>query len=197
MSMPFPVAIQSGTTISEWYALHSGGNTMRIPIDPPIVGPCNILMLGDQIGVYDCDGDLITTYVLNGDALKPKKKETSMTYLHREWVHVDDGTPCNFLASTPTVPDTEGSNWCCQDHVRKIQAVNWPVDQMDGIEAAFDSKYWEKQYRDLAEAYQTASTAADHFRAALCAFLELKVNPGDAELICQLNWAIAARKRSV
>ena len=42
MSMPFPVSIPSGTTISEWYALHSGGNTVRIPIVTPIVGPCSI-----------------------------------------------------------------------------------------------------------------------------------------------------------
>ena len=70
MSMPFPVSIPSGTTISEWYALHSGGNTVRIPIVPPIVGPCNILMCGDQVGIYDCDGDLATTYVLTGDTLR-------------------------------------------------------------------------------------------------------------------------------
>ena len=68
--MAFPVSIKSGTTIT--YALHSGGDTVRIPIVPPIVGPCNILMRGDQVEVYDCgSGELATTYVLTGDALEP------------------------------------------------------------------------------------------------------------------------------
>ena len=67
--MPFPVSIKSGTTIT--YALHSDGSTVRIPIVPPIVGPCNILVRGDQVGVYDCDGELTTTYVFTGDVLEP------------------------------------------------------------------------------------------------------------------------------
>ncbi len=115
-----------------------------------------------------------------------------MSYIHREWVHVDDGTPCNFLASTPTVPDTEGSNWCCGD-VRSIQAINWPLNQPDGVEA----KYWEQQFRGMLQSYTAAATQVDHLRAAICAFLGFSENPGDNELICQLNWITAKQTRTL
>jgi len=131
---------------------------------------------------------------LPSEQKKPKEKEATMTYQHREWVHVDDGTPCNFVASNPTIPDTEGNNWCCKEHVRTIQAVNWPLNQLVLAQAVFDAKYWEQQFRDMLEAYQTASTAADHLRIALCAFLGLPENPGDAELIASLNAIIATRE---
>jgi len=68
---------------------------------------------------------------------------------------------------------------------------------MDGIEAAFDAKYWEQQFRDMLQAYMTASIAADHLRAALCAFFEFDENPGDSELICQLNWITAKQTRTL
>jgi len=62
-------------------------------------------------------------------------------------------------------------------------------------QAVFDAKYWEQQFRDMLQAYMTASIAADHLRAALCAFFEFDENPGDSELICQLNWITAKQKR--
>jgi hypothetical protein len=95
------------------------------------------------------------------------------------------------VASNPTVPDTEGSNWCCNEHVRKIQAINWPLNQPDGIEA----KYWEQQFRGMLQSYTAAATQVDHLRAAICAFFEFDENPGDSELICQLNWITAKQKR--
>ena len=119
-----------------------------------------------------------------------------MSYIHREWVHMDDGTPCNFLASTPTIPDTEGSNWRC-GNVREIQAVNWPVDQVVLAQAVIDAKHWEKQFRNMLQSYMEVSITADHFRAVLCAFLGFSESPGDDELICQLNWITANQTRTL
>jgi len=115
---------------------------------------------------------------------------------------MDDGTPCTFVASTPTIPNTEESNWSCFDHGREIQVINWPMDQQLVLvlmldQATFDAKSWEKQFRDMLQAYVTASTAAGHLRAAICAFLQLGESPGDDELICQLNWMTAKQKRMV
>jgi hypothetical protein len=119
-----------------------------------------------------------------------------MSYIHREWIHVDDGTSCNFLSSTPTIPDTAGSMWCCQDHSRKIQAINWPLNLVLD-QAALDAKHWEKQFRSMLQSYMEVSITADHFRAAICAFLGFSESPGDGELICQLNWITANQTRTL
>ena len=65
--MPFPVFIRSGTAITAWVV-----GPVSTPVVPPILGPCNVLTRGDQVGVYDCDsGKLLTTYVFTGEVLGP------------------------------------------------------------------------------------------------------------------------------
>ena len=59
------VAVRSETTLTKWYTLGSDWKTVGLPIVPPIVGPCNLLVEGNSLVVYDWDSEkLITQYRL-------------------------------------------------------------------------------------------------------------------------------------
>jgi hypothetical protein len=87
----FPIFIRSGTTVTEW-----SGGIVTLPVVPPIVGPCNILMgvspSGiNRLGVYDCDsGELTTQYRLNDGVLTVNEQEETNTNLHSLSGHSDN-----------------------------------------------------------------------------------------------------------
>jgi len=66
--MSFHIFIRNGATVNACFV-----GRVNTPVVPPILGPCNVLEWDNQIGVYDCDGKLVTTYTvsLDGSVLEP------------------------------------------------------------------------------------------------------------------------------
>ena len=79
--MSYPIVIQAGSTINACFV-----GLETLPVRPPILGPCNILTQDDRIRVYDCDGNLVTVYMVcsDGSVLEPVELSGNLLSLFDE-----------------------------------------------------------------------------------------------------------------